>query len=158
MTYFGFLIRFVFLPIFILAGLVWYDKKRGMGIQGFQKKTVWTIIGVHILLAVLYTTPWDNYLVATGVWSYNPQLVTGIIFGWVPLEEYIFFVAETLLCGLWWLFLAARIQLKPNFIPSKVLRVRSFFVLLTIWILFVIMLFSGWRPGTYVSVTFFWVH
>lgn len=46
---------------------------------------------LHVVLAVVYTAPWDNYLVATGVWSYNPGLVTGVTLGWVPIEEYTFF-------------------------------------------------------------------
>ena len=81
---------------------------------------VWIAIGIHILLALIYTTPWDNYLVATGVWYYNPQLVTGIVFGYVPIEEYTFFVLETLFAGLWWWFLARRQNPKvEKFVPSK---------------------------------------
>lgn len=59
-----------------------------------------------VLIAVAYTTPWDNYLVATRVWFYNPSLVLGIILGYVPLEEYVFFIVQTLAVGLFavWLW------------------------------------------------------
>ena len=63
---------------------------------------------MHVLLAVVYTTPWDNYLVATGVWYYDPQLVSGIVLGWVPIEEYTFFVLQTILTSLVLLFVARR--------------------------------------------------
>jgi len=76
---------------------------------------VWVAIGIHIVLAVVYTTPWDNYLVATGVWYYNPELVTGWVIGYVPIEEYTFFVLETILAGLWWWLLARRLSLTPRF-------------------------------------------
>ena len=38
------------------------------------------------LLALVYTTLWDNYPVATGVWYYAPELVSGIILGYVALN------------------------------------------------------------------------
>jgi 15-cis-phytoene synthase/lycopene beta-cyclase len=48
------------------------------------------------LLAVVWTTPWDNYLVASGVWRYDPRKVWNVILGYVPLEEYLFFVLQSL--------------------------------------------------------------
>jgi lycopene cyclase domain-containing protein len=81
---------------------------------GLRNGRVWVGIAVHVILAVLYTTPWDNYLVATGVWYYNPELVTGLVLGYVPIEEYTFFVLETILAGLWWWFLARRIAPSPG--------------------------------------------
>lgn len=58
-------------------------------------------LGVMVVLAVIYTTPWDNYLVATGVWDYGTDRVIGTI-GWVPIEEYLFFVLQPLLTGMWY--------------------------------------------------------
>jgi lycopene cyclase domain-containing protein len=66
------------------------------------------VVGALVGVALLYTTPWDNDLVATGVWWYDPKLVTGITLGWVPIEEYTFFVLQTLLTGLWALWVRAR--------------------------------------------------
>ena len=93
MTYFGFLLRFLVIPIAIFLAIAWWDNKNNRPANGFKNgKAVWVGILVHIFLAVTYTTPWDNYLVATGVWYYNPELVTGIVIGYVPIEEYTFFV------------------------------------------------------------------
>ncbi len=156
MTYFDFLFRFVMIPILILLFITWLDERRGMELLQFQKKLVWMIIFMHIALALVYTTPWDNYLVATGVWSYNPKLVTGIVFGWVPIEEYSFFVVETLLSSLWWLFLARRLPEARAFNPSRIGRLWAFGGLLTLWLFFAGLFFSGWKPGTYLSLTLFW--
>src|SRR5215208_4765923 len=109
MTYFGFLLRFLVIPILIFLAITYWDNKNNKQIHGFRSgRAVWAAIGIHVLLAVIYTTPWDNYLVATGVWYYNPELVTGMVIGYVPIEEYTFFVLETILAGLWWGFLARR--------------------------------------------------
>lgn len=50
-------------------------------------------------VALTYTTPWDNYLVAREIWWYGPGRVVGTI-GYVPIEEYLFFVLQPLLTGL----------------------------------------------------------
>lgn len=57
-------------------------------------------LGVMAVVALLYTTPWDNYLVWRGVWRYGPDRVLGTI-GYVPVEEYLFFLLQPLLAGLW---------------------------------------------------------
>ena len=93
MTYFGFLLRFLVVPILVFLAITYWDNRRNKQIAGFRNgRAVWIAIAVHVVLAVVYTTPWDNYLVATGVWYYNPALVTGIVIGYVPIEEYTFFV------------------------------------------------------------------
>jgi len=59
------------------------------------------LIGLILLpvLAVIWTTPWDNYLVASGVWRYDPTKVWNAVLGYVPLEEYLFFVLQSLGVG-----------------------------------------------------------
>ena len=158
MTYFSFLFRFLVVPILVFLVITWRDHKNKKPASGFQNgRAVWLAIGIHILLAVVYTTPWDNYLVATGVWFYNPVLVTGIVFGYVPVEEYTFFVLETILSGLWWQFLASRIsEPKENFQPSKTARIISSGVLFFVWIIFTALFFSDNQPITYLSITLFW--
>lgn len=158
MTYFGFLLRFLVLPIFIFLTITWRDNKNNKPTLGFQNgRAVWMAILVHVILAVVYTTPWDNYLVATGVWYYNPDLVTGIVFGYVPIEEYTFFVLETILTGLWWWFLARRItEPKENFQPSITVRITASVILFFAWVIFTALFFSDNQPTTYLSITLFW--
>lgn len=157
MTYFGFLLRFLVIPILVFLAITWSDNKKDKPIRGFQnRRAVWIGIAIHIFLAVAYTTLWDNYLVATGVWYYNPKLVTGIVLGYVPIEEYTFFVLETILAGLWWWFLARKLPESRNFKPSKPIRSIAFSVLLLAWILFTSIFFSRDQPLTYLSITLFW--
>ena len=163
MTYFGFLLRFLLIPILIFLAITLWDNRNNKHIPGFRNgRAVWTAIGIHILLAVVYTTPWDNYLVATGVWYYNPELVTGIVFGYVPIEEYTFFVVETILSGLWWWFLARRFVSATaplsakEFKPNKTLVYVSTCLLVSVWLIFTYLFFFGDTKWTYLSITLFW--
>ena len=156
MTYFGFLIRFLIIPILLLLLVYWRTKDRS--IPGFDGARLWQAIFIHVALAVAYTTPWDNYLVATGVWYYDPDLVTGIVFGYVPLEEYTFFVLKTLLAGLWWWALARLKVFAPNspFKPNKSLRAWTLGLLAVLWAVSFFVLRLGWQPGTYLAITLTW--
>lgn len=158
MTYFGFLFRFLLIPILIFLFLTIWDNKRNKQISGFYNgRAVRIGIAAHVLLAVAYTTPWDNYLVATGVWYYNPELITGFVIGYVPIEEYTFFVVETILSGLWWWFLARRLSHPKNeFKPNKLLVYMSTCLLLLTWLIFTYLFFSDNKPITYLSIILFW--
>lgn len=156
MTYLNFLICFLVLPILVLLCLTLRDQyaKRKLPLE-FQGTSPWLVLFVLIIVAVLYTTPWDNYLVATRVWWYDPSRVLGIIIGWVPIEEYTFFVLQPILAGLWIIFIARRL---PS--PSPVTNSRPGYYLLIvtgmIWILSLVTLFSGWAPGKYLSIELSW--
>lgn len=165
MTYFGFLLRFLVIPILIFLAVTYWDHIRNKQVNGFRNgRAIWTGIAVHVLLAVTYTTPWDNYLVATGVWYYNPDLVSGLVIGYVPIEEYTFFVLETVLCGLWWWFLARRFSLTPGpfpsgrggFSPNRKLVYLSAFVFFSLWSAFAWLFFFGDPKWTYLSIILFW--
>jgi lycopene cyclase domain-containing protein len=99
MPYSLFLILFIVPPMLVFG----YLMRRRMN------KRLYLSIGASIFLAVTYTTPWDNYLVATRVWYYDPRLVFGITFGYVPIEEYSFFVLQTLLSSFFMLYLWRRL-------------------------------------------------
>ncbi len=58
-------------------------------------------------IAFVYTTPWDNYLVWRGIWWYGADRVVGTI-GYVPVEEYLFFILQPILTGLFTLHVLAR--------------------------------------------------
>ncbi len=51
-------------------------------------------------VALLWTAPWDEHLVRTGVWSYGPDRVLATI-GSVPAEEYAFVVLLVVLVAAW---------------------------------------------------------
>ena len=157
MTYFSFLLIFLVFPLLIFLTITLVDEQRRKPIAGFLNgPRVWLAIGLQVLLAVLYTTLWDNYLVATGVWYYNPKLISGILLGWVPIEEYTFFILESLLVGLWWWFLARRLNPPGEFKPGKKTRLVSTAVLGVVWLWSVYALLTGWRPATYLALILVW--
>ena len=87
-TYFGFLALFLLIPLVVLGVLTWQDHRRGVTLpKELQNYPAWIVLVAHVVVAVIYTTPWDNYLVATAVWWYDLALVTGVTIGWVPIEE-----------------------------------------------------------------------
>lgn len=118
MRYFSFLARFVVIPLIIIRWLLWFDKNKNKSESQTQQaqRTSWSenqvLIG-HVITAVSYTTIWDNYLVARRIWGYDKNLVTGVRIGWVPIEEYSFFVLQTLLTGSWMQFVSRKIEPEP---------------------------------------------
>ena len=90
----------------------------------FQRRTrePWGPLLLLVGIAFVYTTPWDNYLVAREIWSYPPDRVLGRI-GYVPIEEYAFFVIQTVLTGLWVRLLQARWPAAEA--PASDVRVRT---------------------------------
>jgi lycopene cyclase domain-containing protein len=160
MTYFGFLAGFLVVPLVILGGLAIYECRRERERSAFWPGgRGWRAVFLHVVIAVLYTTPWDNYLVATRVWWYDPELVSGIILGWVPLEEYAFFVLQTLLAGAWLLFLGRRLMAvapTQRRFSSNGLRTRALLLAGGLWVAAVAVLAAGWRPGTYLALELAW--
>ena len=157
MTYFGFLLRFLGLPIVILAVVALLDVRRGKALPSyFRSFPLWAAVLLHVVVAVLYTTPWDNYLVANGVWYYDPQLVTGLVLGWVPIEEYTFFVVQTILTGLWLSFLMRRLPMDRRAPLATRWRITPVVLLGLIWLGSAALLISRWPPGTYLGLELIW--
>ncbi|MBA3868444.1 MAG: lycopene cyclase domain-containing protein [Anaerolineae bacterium] len=159
MTYFGFLAVFLCIPIALLWALSVFDARRGLKLPLTWKSwPVWIIILSQALVAVIYTTPWDNYLVATKVWWYSTGLVTGLVIGYVPIEEYTFFVLQTILTAAWLLFL---VRHRPLWTSARMVngsRIRRWTtaVLAVVWLIFVGILIKGWQPGTYLALLMVW--
>jgi len=57
-------------------------------------------VAVIVALALVYTVPWDNYLIARGVWWYGDGRVAGRL--WLaPLGEYLFILVQPIGTALW---------------------------------------------------------
>ncbi|MFL7839818.1 MAG: lycopene cyclase domain-containing protein [Candidatus Promineifilaceae bacterium] len=168
MTYFSFLGIFLLIPIGLLIILIFWDRNQGREIPAALH--AWPLaaaIFLHVVIAVLYTTIWDNYLIATRVWWYDPALVTGVTIDYVPIEEYTFFIFQPILAGLWLLFLMQRIRLpvaqtqepELNGVSTSRgvwLRVGSVVVTTAIWLGSIILLASGWQHGIYMGLELVW--
>lgn len=59
-----------------------------------------TGIAILILLALVYTAPWDRHLIRQGVWGYGSGVVLLRIAS-VPVEELAFIALQPILTGLW---------------------------------------------------------
>lgn len=95
MTYFEFHLVFLAPPLAILA---WRFARASMA----GRRRALGHVGALSLIALVYTTPWDNYLVRRAIWWYGPDRVLGTI-GFVPVEEYLFFLLQPILLGLLYL-------------------------------------------------------
>ena len=101
-TYAAFHLVFILPPIALLSVAAWRTRRARRG----QPDDV-RYIGLIAAIAFVYTIPWDNYLVWREVWSYGPDRVLGTV-GYVPVEEYAFFLLQPVLTGLWYLLVRAR--------------------------------------------------
>lgn len=151
MTYFGVLAAFILPPLIALA--LWVSRRTA------PPRRAWIALAGHVLVALVYTTPWDNYLVATGVWWYDPALVTGLTLGYVPIEEYSFFVLQTLLAGLWLLALSGRglprLSLRSE--PARPALCRWAVITLgVLWLASTAILLAGWSAGRYLALILVW--
>ncbi len=164
MSYFGVLAVFILPPLLVMAWLAWREL-RGENLLNYL------VVGALVGVALLYTTPWDNYLVATGVWWYDPKLVTGLTLGWVPIEEYTFFVLQTLLTGFWALWVRARMPvgqgLRPMSPPQQMLDEVSdrcpfpwrrwvLFIGGSLWLTALALWHIPWQSITYLALILSW--
>lgn len=59
-----------------------------------------------VTIAVTYTTPWDSYLIFSGVWAYPSTAVLGPAPLGIPVEEFFFFIVQTCITGLLYVLFA----------------------------------------------------
>ena len=152
MSYLTFHLLFILPPILGLA-LTLPRPLAGQG--GWRARWGLPLIG---LIAFVYTTPWDNFLVYHNVWSYGADRVLGTV-GYVPLEEYAFFVLQPLLTGLFFYQLLARHEtLSPEGEPvaHPTARVTGTVFFLALSVTGGILLYTGWERGLYAGLILTW--
>lgn len=88
MTYAGFLLLFLIVPLGILALLL---RKKIINMRFLA------IVGVLTLVALLYMAPWDHFAATWGLWSWENSRTWGIRWWAIPPEEYLFCILEALL-------------------------------------------------------------
>lgn len=164
MTYALYLVIFLGAPLLVLATLLQRGSARGR--RAALRSLPALSLAAHVLIAVVYTTPWDNYLVASGVWWYDPQRVLGIVLGWVPIEEYSFFVLQTVMTGMGLFYMMRRPvfgwQAQPQAEASgrrwRLWRPGLAVVagLGAVWLLALALLAAGWQPGVYLGLELGW--
>jgi lycopene cyclase domain-containing protein len=90
MTYAQFLVSFLVPPILLLS---WWLRRR------LSRQFV-LALALLAVVALIYTTPWDAYLIASGVWRYPAGRVLGVHIARVPIEECTFYVLQVAVTGL----------------------------------------------------------
>ncbi|MGJ3242160.1 MAG: lycopene cyclase domain-containing protein [Opitutales bacterium] len=111
------------LPVLILSGaLVWpeFGNRR-------SRNALLFIIGA----AMIWTTPWDNLLIALNIWDYPETAVLGRI-GYVPVEEYLFFILQPLFVGFLLTGVVARWQPAPSRVGKANMFVAGLWVGITL--------------------------
>lgn len=145
MTYLQFHLVFI-LPTLLVLALASRDHLRRLGPRALP-----SLAGV-LLLALVYTTPWDSELIRRGVWGYGPERVMGTI-GVIPIEEYMFFLLQPLLAGLWFYRLVpAGLADAPP--PSAAMRWGGTAVYAALALLGALLLQR--REGTYMGMILAW--
>ena len=115
MTYGQFLLFFLVPPIVVMAWLARHALNRRALLA----------LGALMLIAVVYTTPWDNYLVIRGVWSFDDDRIWNVFLWRVPLEEYLFYLLQVTLTGLFTLWLLRRAKTSPPTPPRSAVGVSQ---------------------------------
>ncbi len=146
MTYLAFHLVFILPPIALLA-IRLRPRRRDL-----PSRASWSLPAMA-LIALVYATPWDNHLVRTGVWSYGPDRVIGTI-GYVPVEEYLFFLLQPFLTGLWLHLVLLRAGEVDETPPRRAVRVAG----AAFWLaLAAFGLIAMRRPeGTYLGLILAW--
>jgi len=162
LTYFGFLALFLGIPIAALCFLTLRDYRRGRALpRALHTWSPWSVLAVLCGMAFIYTTPWDNYLVATRVWWYDIDLVSGIVIGWVPIEEYTFFILQPIMTGLWLLFLLRRLPVNQEATVDSNLRRKVTIMTTGFWLVMVAILLltvvsEVFQPASYLALELSW--
>ncbi|MEM7787435.1 MAG: lycopene cyclase domain-containing protein [Bacteroidota bacterium] len=115
----------------------------------------WWPLALIATIAFVYTTPWDNHLVANAVWTYPPGRVLATI-GHVPVEEYAFFVIQTAIAGLWMRLVRERVPAAPPSPRGGTIRAVGGTVALAITLLGVGLWVQGGH-GLYLGLILAWV-
>lgn len=88
MTYAGFLLLFLILPLVVLALLL----RRRLLDRRFL-----ACAGILTLIALVYMAPWDHTAAVWGLWTWAGGQTWGLRWWAIPPEEYLFCILEALL-------------------------------------------------------------
>ncbi|MFB6281305.1 MAG: lycopene cyclase domain-containing protein [Haloferacaceae archaeon] len=93
LSYLGFHLVFVLPPLAVLVAAF-----PDLPVERARRARIGA--AVMVVAALLYTGPWDDFLVRSGVWWYGDGTVL-LRIGAVPLGEYLFVVLQTGLAACW---------------------------------------------------------
>lgn len=152
MTYLQFHLVFLVPQIVVFAWLFNRSSlRKDPGRYGHGNPLKWLLVMAGI--ALVYTTLWDNYLVYRGVWYYGEDRVLGTI-GYVPIEEYLFFLLQPVFSGLFFYLLLAKKRVHPAGGSDRAARAAGAIVYLALAGLGVLCL--QYEAGLYMGLILVW--
>ena len=154
MSYAEFLLCFLILPSIVLIGLAWFGQKR-LFWPGVIWRHHWQGVAILALIAFVWTTPWDNHLIARGVWDSPHDRILGKIF-YVPIEEYAFFVLMPVLNGAVMFFLLGWGTIPQSTWRNPQRRLRIVALLLALVLVGAGTFALGFSKGTYLGLILVW--
>ncbi|MGF1530303.1 MAG: lycopene cyclase domain-containing protein [Puniceicoccaceae bacterium] len=109
MTYLSFILIFVLPPtlIALVLAFIRFDQ--------LPKGAIGSAVAL-IVLALVYTIPWDRHLILTGVWGYPEDRVLGTFLA-IPVEELSFIILQAFGVSAWTLYLTRILPIDTQ-IPS----------------------------------------
>lgn len=82
------------------TGALWWRSRRITDDVRRTWRPALTTVMLMPVVAIVYTTPWDGWLINNRVWWYSPGSVVSTLFG-IPFEEYVFMAGQPLITGMW---------------------------------------------------------
>jgi lycopene cyclase domain-containing protein len=92
------LLNLLFLIPVLLLGLFYRSLIRGR------------VVAATLLVLLIMTAIFDNFIVGSGIVAYDPNLLLGIYLGYAPLEDFAYTVVAALLIPICWWWLERREQ------------------------------------------------
>ncbi len=125
MTYRGFHYRFNAGILLVLAAIAFVD-----GILG----TTLVVSGVLSIVVIAFTFPWDNAAVRRGIWDFPEDRILFRV-QFLPIEEILFFVLQTLIVGLFTSILSSRLTRIPTVVAdiTSPTTITSILLVLCVW-------------------------
>ena len=161
LTYLSVLLFFILIPLVINVLYLIYRhySYAASGMPDNLVKTNRYLAATIILtiIALIYTTPWDNFLVANKIWYYDTNKVIGILIGYVPIEEYTFFVLQTLLVSAFiFTFIRTLYLNSTDEKERREIRVISTVLLFLVWITAIFTYISQINALIYMNLILIW--
>lgn len=154
MSYLSFLVYFVIAPTLVLMlGLGIVSRRNDRAFPFLRRH--WQGAAILALIAIVWTTPWDNAIISHGIWSYGKDRVIGTI-GYVPLEEYAFMILMPFLNAAFvaWLLGGVTITTTRHRSPQRFARWIVSSIAVAVFLAGLILLNTG--SGVYLGAILVW--
>lgn len=125
MTYRGFHYRFNIGILLLLVAIALMDGVLGAAL---------VVTGVLSIIVIAFTFPWDNAAVRRGIWDFPEDRILFRI-QYLPIEEILFFVLQTVIVGLFTTIVSSRLSRIPTVIVDVTSPLAMSFVVivLSLW-------------------------